>query len=79
MSARSDQARPRTAVDRAIAASAPPGQPETAPERRDATGATACPDCGGKLAAQLSILPVAEHLVRCLDCGAELVARSRPA
>ncbi|MCY3929344.1 MAG: hypothetical protein OXG81_13840 [Acidobacteria bacterium] len=57
----------------------PAAEPEPTPGRRDATGWTTCPDCAGKLAAQLSILPAPEHLVRCLDCGAEYVARSKPA
>ena len=74
LSGRSRRDRPVAPADRE-----PLAEPEPAPERRDATGATACPDCAGQLAAQLSILPATEHLVRCLDCGAEYVARARPA
>jgi len=50
-------------------------------ERPDATGWTVCPDCAGQLARQLSILPAPAHLLACLRCGAEFVARqpvSRP-
>ena len=71
LSERARRDRPAGPADRE-----PLAEPEPAPERRDAT---ACPDCAGQLAAQLPILPATEHLVRCLDCGAEYVARSKPA
>jgi len=44
-------------------------------ERPDATGWTVCPDCAGQLVRQLPILPAPEHLLACLRCGAEFVAR----
>ena len=74
LSERSRRDRPAGPADRE-----PLAEPEPTPERRDATGMTACPDCAGQHAAQLSILPATEPLVRCLDCGAEYVARSKPA